>query len=212
MGLVRTNARQLTTYRILDATILNADINAAAAIARSKLAEDALQVYGIPLQTLKNDDGSTLAAAAAAGKFGISSGGLGTGTLTLDGEAASGNSKTSTAMFEFALPPEYVAAGDVSLCVKVYESVGAATVATTFSCEVYESDAEGGVGSDLAGTPDVTDVTTAWQLSTTAITAAGLVAGDRLVVFLRIVCNDTGAAVGTIAQIGAVYLKVDIKG
>lgn len=211
MGKTETN-KQIITHRILDATILNADVNADAAIARSKLAEDTVQTYGIPLQTLKNDDGTSLAAAAAAGKFGISSGGLGTGTLTLDGEAASGASKTSTAMFEFVLPPEYVSGGDVNLVVTAFESVGAATVATTFSCEAYESTKEGAVGSNLAGAPDVTDITPSWQTSTTAITATGLVAGDRLTVFIRLVSDDAGGAIGTIHQIGAVYLTVDIKG
>ena len=196
------------TYR----SILNADVNASAAIARSKLAEDALAVYGIAAHEFRNDDGSGLIAAAENDLFGFTSAGMGTGTLTIDGDPASNESETSTGMFEFALPPEYVDAGDVQLLVTLRESVGAATVATTFSCEAYEDDGEGGVGANLAGSPDVTDVTTSWQTSTTAITAAGLVRGDKLRVFIRLVANDTGGAVGTIAQIGSIKIKIDVKG
>lgn len=196
------------TYR----SILNADINASAAIARSKLAEDALAEYGIPFTALRNASALALVAAAEDNEFGLTSAGFGTGTLVIDGDPASNESETSTLMFEFVLPPEYVAAGDVQLVVQAKESVGAATVSTTLSAEAYEVDGQGGAGSDIAGAPDVTDITTSWQTSTTAITASGLVAGDRLIVFVRIVTNDTGGAVGTVAQIGEVSIKCDIKG
>jgi hypothetical protein len=181
-------------------------------IDRADLTQDLTSIYGIDLQNLKNDDGSTLAAAAAAGKFGIVSAGMGTGTATLNGEAASGNSKTSTAMFLFTLPVEYVAAGAVTLSLDSRESVGAATVATTFSCEAYESDGRGAVGINIAGAPSITDITASWQTTTSAITATGLVAGDILTVFIRLVCNDTGGAVGTIAQVGKVRLLLTVKG
>jgi len=196
------------TYR----AIANADVAADAAIARSKLAEEALAVYGIPFTALRNASAVALVAAAEDNEFGLTSAGFGTGTLVIDGDPASAESETSTLMFEFILPPEYVAAGDVNLVITARESVGTATVATTYSCEAYESDGEAGAGSDLAGSPDVTDITNNWQTSTTAITAAGLVAGDRLIVFVRLVTDDTGGTVGTVAQIGKVELHIDIKG
>jgi len=181
-------------------------------IDRSDLSSDLLSVYGIPLHGLKNNDGTTLAAAAAAGLFGIISAGMGTGTAVLAGEAASGNSKTSTAMFLFTLPVEYVAAGAVTLSLDVKESVGAATVATTFSCEAYKSDGRGAVGANIAGAPSATDVTINWATITSVITSAGLSAGDILTVFIRLVCNDAGGAVGTIAQVGRVRLLLTVKG
>jgi len=181
-------------------------------IARTKMIEEALAVYGIPLQDLRNDDGSVLDATGGAGLFSATSGGFGTGTLTIDGEAASGNTKTDTMQFEFVLPPEYVAGGDVKLVVTAKESVGAATAATTLSAEAYESDGEGAVGADLYNAFDVTDITEAWQTCTAIITPTDLVAGDRLIVFVRIVTDDTAGSVGTIAQIGKVELQADIQG
>ena len=181
-------------------------------IDRSDLSTDLLAVYGIPLPGLKNNDGTTIANAAAAGLFGISSAGMGTGTVVLVGEAASGGSKTSTAMFLFTLPVEYVAAGAVALSLDARESVGAATTATTFSCEAYKSDGRGAVGANIATAPSVTDITASWQTTTATITAASLSAGDILTVFIRIVCNDTGGAIGTIAQVGKVRLLLTVKG
>lgn len=182
------------------------------AIARTDMAEEALAIYQIGVGDYRNDDGTVIDATGGAGLFSVTSGAMGTGTLTLDGEAASGNSKSDTVMFEFSLPPEYMAAGDVRLTVDMIETVGVATTATTFSVEVYEDTGRGAVGSDLSGSPDVTDITDSWQTSTTVITAAGLLAGDKLRVFLRIVTNDTSGSVGTVAQIGKVALLCDIKG
>ena len=181
-------------------------------IARSDIIQDSAQVYGIELCNLKNNDGSTLSAAAAAGVFGITSAGFGTGTTVVVGEAASGNSKTDTCMFLFTLPVEYVAAGAVVLSLDCRESVGPATVATTFSCEAYKSDGRGAVGANIAGVPSSTDITASWATITSAITASGLSAGDILAVFMRIVTNDGGGAVGTVAQIGKVRLLLAVKG
>ena len=181
-------------------------------VARANLIEDSLAVYGIPLQTVKNADGTSLAASAGSGVFGISTGGWGTGTLTLDGEAADNNTKTDTLWFEFALPPEYLSDQDVNLVVTAVESTGNATVATTLSAEVYESDGEGAVSADLYNAFDITDITGSWQTCTAVITDTSLVAGDRLVVFIRIVTNDTAGSVGTVAQIGKIELHLDIKG
>jgi hypothetical protein len=55
-------------------------------------------------------------------------------------------------------------------------------------------------------------VTDAWQTFTASVTATSLIAGDKVRVYLQIVTNDTGAAVGTIAQIGKVEMQCDIKG
>ncbi len=197
------------TYR----SIVNADISASADIVRSKLVEEALTVYSIPFTSLRNASAVALVAAAEDDEFGLTSAGFGTGTLVIDGDPASAESETSTLMFEFVLPPEYVAAGDVKLVVHAQETVGAATVATTILAEAYESDGEGAVGSDLYNAFDNTDIVYgSWTTCTSVITATDLTAGDRLIVFVRIVTNDTGGSVGTVAQIGEVDLQIDIKG
>lgn len=181
-------------------------------IARANLIEDSLAIYGIPLPLIANADGSVLSITANATDFGISCGGWGSGTLTLDGKAASGVVYTNTCMFEFILPPEYVADEDVKLVVTAKESVGAATVATTLSGEVYESDGEGAVGGNIYNAFDNADITISWQTCTAVITDSALVAGDRLVVFIRIITDDQTGGIGTVAQIGKIELQLDIKG
>ena len=194
------------TYR----SIVDGDITTGT-ITRAKLAEEALAKYGVSLVNLRNNNGTVMTATPGAGLFNITSAGFGTGTLTLDCPVASGASTTGTLMFEFEMPVEYVTAGDVKLIVTAKESVGAATVSTTLSSEVYESDGQGGV-SAIAGSWDQTDVTVAWQTFTNTLTAASLTAGDKLRVFVRIVTDDTGATVGTIAQVGKIEMQCDIKG
>ena len=192
--------------------ITNAEVNVSASIERSKMDEEELAVCGVPFQALRNDDGTVMDATGGAGLFSLSCGGFGTGTVVVAGEAASGNSKTDTLQFEFIVPPEYVASGDVRLVVTATETVGAATTATTLSGEVYESDGEGAVGADILASWDATDVTMGYATFTGTITDAGLVAGDRLILFVRIVTNDTSGSVGTVANIGKVEVQLDIKG
>ena len=193
--------------------IHNGDIATAAAIARSKLDQDDNQVVGIPLVNVRQVDGDTIGADWSADtSLGINAGGWGSGTVTLDANAASGASVTATVMFTTVLPAEYVAGETVQLVVSARESVDAATVATTISAEVYESDGDGTVSADLAGSWDDDDVTTSWADHTLTITPTNLAAGDELVVMLRLVCNDTGGSVGTIAQVGRIKLTADIKG
>jgi len=168
-----------------------------------------LRSVKIPFQNLRNDDFSVMDATGGAGLFSFTDGGFGTGTMTVDGEAASGNSKTDTLQFEYVLPANYVASADVKMVVAAIESVGAATDSTTISAEVYESDGNGGVSADLAASWVSADVTDSWGDKTLTITDAGLVAGDKLRVYIRIVTNDTGGAIGTIAQIGEITMQHD---
>ena len=170
-----------------------------------------LKSFNIPFQYLRNDDFTAMDATGGAGLFSYSDGGFGTGTMIVVGEAASGNSKTDTLQFEFILPPNYVASGGVTIAVNARETVGAATVATTISGEVYESGGDGTVGADLAASWDDDDVTAvAWGVHTLTVTDATLVAGDKLRVYLRIVTNDDTGGVGTIAAIGEIVVKCDV--
>ena len=178
--------------------------------ARSSLEEESLVAYPIPFQSLRNGDGTVMDATGGANKFSINSGGFGSGTMTVKSEAANANTKTDTLMFDFALPAEYVSAGDVKLVLNARET-DEAQVSTTLSAEAYESDTEGGAGADLYNAFDVTDVTASWQNCAAVITAAGLAAGDTLRVFVRLVVDDTGGGGGQ-AEIDGMELQLDIKG
>jgi len=183
---------------------------AVSGVSRAMMTEEALAAYPIKLAELANaDDGLELDGAAS--NFEIAVGDWGTGTRSIKGNPASGASITDTLMFEFRLPPEYVEAGDVKIIVKALETVGAATVATTLSSEVYEDDEDGTITS-VSGSWDATDITDSPTTFTNTLTATDLDPGDLLRVLLRIVTNDTGGAVGTIAQINHIEMQLDVKG
>jgi len=181
------------------------DYRGASAIRTEGQAE--LRGHRIDLLSVKNEEGTELDGGAS--NFEMTSAGWGTGTFTLDGNPATGASVTDTLMFEHVLGPGYVSSADVKLVVWAKESVAAAEVSTTISAEVYECDGDGTVSADLAGAWDEDDVTDTGADKTLAITDAGLVAGDKLRIFVRIVTNDTGGAHGTVAQIGDIDVQYD---
>lgn len=184
---------------------------------RSALVQEDARIYGIPLENLRTTiTGQPLGATAGtpAGAFGITYGTHGTASPLVVGEAASGNSKTDKARFQYPLPPEYVDGESVTVRVRCKEAVGAATVATSIDCECYENNKDGvpaGSPTDLCETA-AQDVTTSYANKDFTITPTGLVVGDMLDIELTGVTNDTGATVGTVLTISSIEVLLDIKG
>lgn len=158
--------------------------------------------YAIPLTSFKNDDGSSLAAAAASGKFGVSNT---TGTsLALLSEAASNNAKTDTAGCEVLIPQFYKAASDISVVVNAGYTVSSGSVAThTVAGSLYRIAADGTEGSDLIGTTSTLSTTAATSYTLTA-TGTTLNPGDRA--WLKLVGVVGGTGGGTL-NINSVVLQ-----
>jgi len=209
------NSAAAIAYSKLDlaGAIVNADIATAAAIARSKLAEDALQPYGVSIFDLRHTTGVPLVATETAGGFNVS---VSSEVILAQAEITDNETETSVVYFQFVLPPEYVAAGDVTV------RLPCALIATdtptdngsTIDVAVYEQ-TNGAVGSDLSTT---TSAATFAALDTYynkdfVITAAGLVAGDVLVVKITASVIDSEAGGGTIIlNLAAPKVLLDIKG
>jgi len=174
------------------------------------MGQDQLRSHVVSIMQCRNIDGSAMDATGGAGKFAVTTGGFGGGEMAIDGEAASGNTKTDQMCFQFQLPPNYVASGDVKIAINAKETIGAATVSTTISAEVYEDDGQTGMSADLAASWDDDDITTSWATHTLTLTDAGLVAGDVINVLIQIVTDDTGGAVGTVAEIGRIDVQCDV--
>ncbi len=195
--------------------ILNADINAAAAIARSKLAQEDLAVYRIPIQNCRSNTGLVLDVTGGATLFSIVNGGFGTGTLTLKGEDALSNTKTDTLCFEYPLPPEYVDGQTIEVDVEVkVDSSGAGNASVeTLQVEAWLLGDAGAVGSDLAsgGAQNLAAGGDVFQTITSSITPTGLVAGDKLIIFVQTVITED-AATAVFAVIGNIEVQLDIKG
>lgn len=165
----------------------------------------------VPLLACRNEDGSVIAAAASAGKFGIVAGGWGTGGLKLQGEAASGNSKTSGLIFTGKLPQNYVAGTNLSVKIKHRVSTPANTTAN-IDAGFYESNGNGGVtGSDLVTTSATTYNSATWTETTFSVTGTGLNPGDQFELHVRMVVDDSAGATGARSELGEITIESSTK-
>lgn len=190
-------------------SITNADINASAAIARSKLAEDALQAFAVDLKT---STFTSLAGSEAAGTFNEK---VATNVLKLEGEVTDNETETSVGYFRFILPPSYVAAGDVTVRFRsaLVKSGTPTNNGSTLDLECYEQ-ADAAVGSDLVATAAATYAALDTYYSKDfSVTATGLVAGDILSCKVTTAIVDSEAGGGTITWTSdPIKVLIDIKG
>lgn len=165
---------------------------------------DGIVASALPLLSFKNGDGTTIAASAGAGVFGIA---ISAGTSEhLISEAANSNTKTDAATYEYVLPPSYVAGTDVTVTANCQYTLGSGTVGThTLAAAAYLTAADGTAGSTLIATSAQTVPAAAGNVSFT-ITGTSLVPGSRLLLKFTLVIQDTGASNIT-AQINSVTLS-----
>jgi hypothetical protein len=182
-------------------------------VEKSQITQVALARYQQRLQSdIRNADGTVLDATGASTKFKIVVGGYGSGTLKLQGRNANGGTVTDTLAFEFAFPPQYDDDDDVRVVCHMKVDDSAGTVGTkTLDCQVYELGDAGTVGSDLCSTTILT-TTNSFADYTFIVTDSGLVFGDRIIVFLRTVVQETASGGNIFAQIGNIEMHIDIKG
>lgn len=184
----------------------------AGAIARADLIEDALQPYRIPLSSVLGADGADLAITETAGDFYRS---IGTNQLLILGEVSLGtvgaDTEVSVGWFEFQLPPEYVAGGDISIRAGV-DVTGAGALGTcTIDFSAYlQNKLTGAVGSDLVATA-ATAISATEAYKTFVVTATGLVAGDLLTIKMTTSVDNTDST-AIQAQISGLEVLCDIKG
>ena len=149
----------------------------------------------------KNSDGTTLAASASAGKFGLS---ITAGTsMYLLSEAANSNTKTDVAGYEYVVPSSYIPGSNITVTVNCNYTLGSGTVGThTLAAAAYLTTSAGVQGSTLIATAAQTVPATAGTVTFT-ITGGTLVAGSRLWLTFTGVIQDTGGSNIT-AQINSV--------
>ncbi len=177
---------------------------------RSNAFTETSQKYRLQFGLARNPDGSAVVVAAAAGLFGIVSGGFGVGGTKFQGEAASGNTKTSRLKYTFTLPQNYVAASSITLKVAQRVTVIANTTAN-IDAEAYKSNDNGGVGSDQVTTTAQTNNTTGWVTHSFTITGTSFSPGDEVDLYLSAVVDDSGGANSSKSEVGGVYLELSTK-
>lgn len=151
-------------------------------------------MFATPLGLLnfRNTDGSSLAAAASAGKFGASIT-LGT-SFALIGETSNNNTKTDDAIIEYILPPWYIAGSNLTVTVNAAISTGGSPTYATKTVQVlaYKTASDGTQGSDI-GPGAASAITVAGADVTFTITGTTLNPGDKVVFKLETILHDTGA-------------------
>ncbi len=149
------------------------------------------------------------AAGTPAGAFGLTAGVHGTNTPKLVGESASGNSKTNSCRKVIPLPPEYVDGETATL--RVHARITAdCNTAQTLDAQVFESDKEASLGSDLVAEA-ANSLTTSWADYDFELTAGALSAGDPLDVELTGLANDTGGSAGAVIEIGDTRIIANVR-
>ncbi len=193
-----------TTYEAL--SISNAEIAAAAAIVRSKMAQEDLAVYNINLYSLRQADQAPMGITGTTGDHFYD---IATNSPVLFGNTPSSTTVTDISTFDFQLPPEYVDGETVT--VRITAQVSATSDTNTLDLEAYEVTAlSGAVGSDINATTIKTMTSSAVAYDFT-ITPTTLVAGDLLHFLMTSVNQDADGSDG-ILSIHAIQVLCDIKG
>ncbi len=158
-------------------------------------------VTQLPLISGKNSDGTTLAASAAAGKFGLT---LTAGTSeVLLSEAANSNTKTDIVVFEHQLPRNYIAGSNITITASALFTIGSGTSAThTIGAAAYKCANAGTQGSTLVATAAATLTATAVDYNF-VITGTTLSPLDRIMVSLTAIILDSAGSnvTGTINSV-----------
>lgn len=191
-----------------DGQITNAEIDAAAAIVRSKLAQEALESYPIPLAEFRAADGAALGIADVndAGDHYLA---YSTNTWKLMGNSPDSDTQTDVSLIQFALPPEYDDGQTITVRINAEYTADGDT--KSLDLEVYKANkTDASVGSDICATAVQTLTATDAAYDFT-VTPTGLTGGDLLNIKITTAFQDSDGAVGE-AEINSVEVLLDIKG
>ncbi len=167
------------------------------AITRAELAQQTLAKYIIPWTFWRVWDayGTNLPGTSAADDLGLIGGTFGTNSpsiQTYDVKAA--GPQTLYARAAIWLPPEYDAGETINLRFRAGMLTTAADNTATIDAELYKSDGEAGIGSDLITTAaqDINNTTLADK--DFVVTASALSPGDVLDLRVTLAINDAATA------------------
>ena len=210
--LLGAGPEQIGTNEIQDEAVTNAKVAAAAAIARTKLAQEALVPYRIPLTQFRVFDAfqTVLPGTAANDDMAVVGGTHATAPPMIEGKVATGSAtETQNARVTFQLPAEYDDGQTITLRVRCRTSGGQGEGTKTIDAVVVSNDEDGTVSGDLVTTSVITIDDTFTDRDFT-ITPTGLASGEELDILLTSVIEDAG--VDGKLQIAFVEVLLDIRG
>ncbi len=142
----------------------------------------------LALMSGRTDTGLTMTASAIVGGFGISY--FVGGEVTLIGENALGNTKTSAVSWEVQVPDDYEAGANLVVVVNAKHAGGGAAGTRTLDVQAHEVATAGSLGSDLG--PAAQNISGANTLYFFTITGATLAPRDRLLIRAVMTLQETG--------------------
>lgn len=203
------------SFGLTVASLTNDDIKANAAIARTKLAQDTVQPYTLPLTQFRTWDAlaTNLPGTAAADDLGLDNATFGTGSPHLTaGDLKAAGATSRYARAHVVLPMEYDDGETCNLRVHAGMLTTVADTTCTVDVECYRSNEETGISADLCTTVATDMNSLTFSDIDFTLTPTTFVSGDTLDIRITIACND--AATGTAVEpvVGAVQLLCDVKG
>lgn len=201
------------TIQIPSNEIVNSQINASAAIERSKMALEQLK-FNVPLEHIRVHDAlqTNLPTSAASDDLGFVIGTFGTDAPVVQSSDGKNTTITQRGRFNFRLPENYAAGEALSVVSWAGMKTTISSTTATIDFEVHaKNDSTGAVGADLC----TTSATTINSLTATAqeftITPTGLASGDELDIRVTIAINDTGTATAVIGRIMKLYMLLSVR-
>lgn len=195
--------------------ITNNDVGANAEIARTKLEQNTLQPYPIPLTAFHVWDAmqTNLPGTSATDDLGLITGTFGTGAVmiqTSDLKTAGSTTRYARVLREIAV--EYDAAETAVLRIKCGMITHIADVTATVDIECYRMDDAGGIGSDLCATAAQSMNSLTFANKDFTLTTATLNPGDTLDIRIAVAVNDAASGTAVIAALSRIALLLDIRG
>lgn len=214
-GYLYVESLEAGSFSVPAGSIANSHISATAAIARSKLAQDALSKYVVPLHTLRVHDAlaTFLPTTSANDDLGLIPGTFGTSSPSIQtGDLKAAGATTRYGRFLFQLPPEYDNGESVSIRAHAGMLTTVSDGTATIDFECYASDKEVGVSADLVTTTATTINNLTLADKDFTVTAGSLVRGDWLDIRVAIAINDGSTPTAVIGCIGSLEVLLDIRG
>lgn len=203
------------TMTVPTATIGNAQVKSDAAIDRSKLAQDNLAPYAIPLTLWRVWDNlaALLPATSATDDLGLYPGTWGTTPWLIRSADVKTTTVTLRAACDFAIPAEYVDGETITLRAVAGMITTVSDGAATLDFEVYRKTGDGAtLSADLCATGATTIKNLTFAEIDFQVTPTACVAGDILQIRMTMAIADTATATAVIGAVESVQLLCDVKG
>lgn len=204
---------EITTTLNIAAGSLNANVLTNKEWTRADHVQDSNVEFPVLLTDGRvHDSGAHLPTTAASDDLAIGVGTLGTQDFYLTSSDGKATTITQYARYQVQVPYVFDAGETLQFVVNAEMDTTVSDGTATVDLEVYKSDLDGTVGSDLCATSaqSINSLTPADK--TFAVTSAGLNPGDLLDVRVTIAITDSATGTAVIGRVNSIRRKLDCRG